>query len=1682
MRKMKRRLATLLAVVMVLSSLPMNTFADSVTGLVDRSKDFVIDLLTLTVNNKEIYNTAEVDMYLEGYENPTVAFKLSWEQKDSTQSDFKDGDYFRFDICTVSGSTAAIFSGSGIDSSIDLYIGNTCLGTGTLRSETIGENVTLYYQVVFNGNIENMSNISGKAEGNATVTKLNTGDKVKFIVADAALAEFEKITSPNADKGTFANGSGATNTDLSKSSLRYTGADKTVYWRIFLNELVTKQFDDFQKGIIPNYDYLIVEDTLDLHQTFTTVNTTSDNPFGLFLELRRPVFLYNSTANYEWDAKNPTGISPYPIWIQNNTGFRLPEKLAMTAIIPEDYASAKDAETKVKETPRTYTVLKEEDPGNLGYTRERLIMNFGAPGNGGFKYWELGEQGSILSNLKTQFAPAKEAIDYWEWDDKGQHTFYSEYDNKKYTYTQAEWRYWLQSIDDSIVYYSNNPWIYAFELDIKTKVKTDQIVTSKVGSVTNSFSTSGGFGGTNVSNAQKNGWSANINATVANGDVLIYKLDFLYGFGNLEGAIEGVEFKVYKESDDSILRFNHLDNGKYQYNAGEALEVVTTDAAGSIILSGLPAGVSYYLKEFSAPEGYYFSDEEKTAFTVNSANYVTKWIYNDPMGVTLTKVDAESGDPLEGAMFELYKMDGDGDEKVTSFKTTKIQGTTYLVYDDSGDDLLKTGRDGKLTIVRLPAGKYYLVEVSAPDGYQLSKEKHGFTLPDAESQNAIVDLGIIENEKTKPTPTPVEVNLGGKKTLDGAELTDYQGAFEFVLTQNGDPAVMTGTETVKNDENGFIFSGLTFKEAGQYTFTVTESAGDLAGIEYDETSYTVTVDVSLKEDTNDLAATVTYQKGEEPATGIIFENRYKPPTPVTVALTGTKKLDGAKITDYNDAFEFVLTQDGDPAVMTGAETVRNDGSGFAFSGLTFKEAGQYTFTVKERAGNLAGMTYDETSYTVTVDVSLKEGTNDLAATVTYQKGGAPASGIIFANEYTEPNAVTAIINGSKTLNGAKIADYQGEFEFVLTQRGGPTVLASAETTVNDGDEFTFSELTFAEAGEYIFTVTESGGTEAGITYDNTLYTIVVTVEWDATTKTLEKDVVIRNVTKGRAADVIEFKNEYTPPEVPIATPSGAINILKVNENEKALSGAIFAIYNATATASNATPVATLKSGASGYDAKGVTLNPGSYRLVETKAPTGYTGTDEIVYFIVNNKGLIDNIRYSKDDTATSSNASMASSSNAVHYEADYYYFDADGNMQTVDSLEEWEEIKDSVDIILLEDDGPILRILFTVVNEWNGNDEPDEGFIKIAKYYDPNGNEVPDEAKNGRQTYSFYVRDKDGKLVTTASVSVYWDAARNMFYGTTTVGNLVAGEKYYITEVRGFDSPFTFAWNSATANAYALEDGYLVVTAGKSAATAPMITGINMARPTGKADVVETYTLALLKHNVRGNVLNGITFTLENSAGETVSIVTADGGKAVFSGLTEGTYTLKEVKYGRYKIMSDYTFTVGSTPENCTVTEVGGRRYIQLTNKRTAGASGFDTAVETDNVLWNVIVNTTTSGGDGGGDGGGGTTPGTPTTPTNPDNPTTPTTPVTPALPSVIPGHSLVPNGDGSYYEIDENGVALGRWYQDEDGVWIFDEMVPLGGLAKTGEQNAQWLMLMMLMSGLGGAALVCKRRKEEEA
>lgn len=73
--------------------------------------------------------------------------------------------------------------------------------------------------------------------------------------------------------------------------------------------------------------------------------------------------------------------------------------------------------------------------------------------------------------------------------------------------------------------------------------------------------------------------------------------------------------------------------------------------------------------------------------------------------------------------------------------------------------------------------------------------------------------------------------------------------------------------------------------------------------------------------------------------------------------------------------------------------------------------------------------------------------------------------------------------------------------------------------------------------------------------------------------------------------------------------------------------------------------------------------------------------------------------------------------------------------------------------------------------------------------------------------------------------------------------------------------------------------------------------------------------------------------------------------------------------------------------------------------------------------------------------------------------------------PPVDPGTTLVYTEDGGFIEIDDEGTPIGIWTYDEDNdTWIFDEIVPLGGLPQTGIVN---LFPIILVSILFGVSLI---------
>ncbi|KAJ3198340.1 hypothetical protein HK101_006474, partial [Irineochytrium annulatum] len=157
-------------------------------------------------------------------------------------------------------------------------------------------------------------------------------------------------------------------------------------------------------------------------------------------------------------------------------------------------------------------------------------------------------------------------------------------------------------------------------------------------------------------------------------------------------------------------------------------------------------------------------------------------------GFELTKVDAiESSKKLQGATFELYLNNGATREKI---------------------DELTTGEDGKIAKGDLLPGDYELVEVVAPEFYQLDATPIPFTI--VENQTQIITL-------TKSNA----IGAGGKLVVTKVNAKDQSvlSGIEFELRDHSNAII----DTKVTDLNGVIeFDGLTY---GSYTLVETKAEG-----------------------------------------------------------------------------------------------------------------------------------------------------------------------------------------------------------------------------------------------------------------------------------------------------------------------------------------------------------------------------------------------------------------------------------------------------------------------------------------------------------------------------------------------------------------------------------------------------------------------------------------------------------------------------------------------------------------------------------------------------------------------------------------------------------------------------------------------------------------------------------------
>ena len=413
--------------------------------------------------------------------------------------------------------------------------------------------------------------------------------------------------------------------------------------------------------------------------------------------------------------------------------------------------------------------------------------------------------------------------------------------------------------------------------------------------------------------------------------------------------------------------------------------------------------------------------------------------------------------------------------KTDAFTLEPVQGAVYTVTaaDDASETTEVTTNEKGVALTRTYdqqwKGKTFKIkEKTAPAGYKLDEKEYTVKLGAAGST---INL--------KDEPVPAVFNVTAKKVVEGR--TDkLPKADEFTFNLYTAENLNTPVATAKSKADGTItFENIELKGAGTYHYIIKEDTSKaIDGITFDEEGKEVTVTATFQGGV--LTASVT---SAEPT----FTNTYKAAS-TNATIKATKKIAGNKEL-VADAYTFELKEK--DAVVA---TAKNTASGEVVFNVNYTEAGEHTYTITEKSGTEAGVTYSTESHTVKVNV-VDNGQGQLVATV--ENANAER---VFTNTYKEPapTATSATLEFTKELTGRALVD--GEFQFELYEDTN-----KLDTKTNQAGKVTFNTINYNAEGVHTYTVKEVDAGATGITYD-TEKTAKVTVTKDAATNALKATV------------------------------------------------------------------------------------------------------------------------------------------------------------------------------------------------------------------------------------------------------------------------------------------------------------------------------------------------------------------------------------------------------------------------------------------------------------------------------------------------------------------------------------------------------------------------------------------------
>ncbi len=619
--------------------------------------------------------------------------------------------------------------------------------------------------------------------------------------------------------------------------------------------------------------------------------------------------------------------------------------------------------------------------------------------------------------------------------------------------------------------------------------------------------------------------------------------------------------------------------------------VITESATGKYTCNFLPIesknGTTYYVKELTAPEGYYL-DANAHAVTLKTAN-ATISVSNE-----IGKSDFNEYPYGHATVIKEWKLDNSTADmtadEIAQMKAELEKSLYFTVKDSNGKYITATGADGvytyngestsefkyvlknsTFTIAELPTGEYTVTEFSTLSDYTI-KSENPVKITVVRNQTA---TATFVNERDTGTGKVIKV-WKQFDTMTAAEQAEIEKNVYFTVTDSNGAYLK-----VKESNGSYIYCGTQKTET---KFVLKNGAFVIAELptgDYTITEYSTLLDYTIKSENpvkitvvRNQTATATFVNERDTGTGKVIKVWKQFDTMTAAEQAEIEKNVYFTVTDSNGAYLKVKESNGS-YIYCGTQKTETK---FALKNGAFVIAelptGEYTVTEYNNAKD-----YSPKQQTQKIKI-----TKNTAAVLTFTNIRDTGNASI-VKKWTNPNGLTAAQRSELEKNVYFTVKNADGAYLKAVSKNGKYVYNGSQTTearfMLTNGKF---ELTELPTGKY--TITEINNAE-GYLPKTQVKTITVTKNATASAEFVNK-VIVGNVT-----------------------------LTKVDEDyhENKLTGAVFTVYKSD----KKTVVGTMKETETGvYSLEGLVY--GEYYVQETKAPEYFVRDVNFYYFQIVNDG------------------------------------------------------------------------------------------------------------------------------------------------------------------------------------------------------------------------------------------------------------------------------------------------------------------------------------------------------------------------------------------------------------------------------------------------------------------------------